>query len=68
MTKYENKYKNGYRELYIPVYSKSWTFLSEFVDSTLVAMATKSENASVTNTFGPGTAPIACKVVELYGF
>ena len=38
-------------------------------------MATKPENASITNTFGSGARPIqsepvcvTCKVVELYGF
>ena len=63
MIKYEKKYKNGYRKLYIPVQSESWTFrvshiLSEIDDSTLVAMATKSENASITNAFGPGATPM----------
>ncbi len=32
--------------------------MSENVDSTPVAMATKSENASISNTFGPDTRPI----------
>ena len=58
---------------------KSWAFrishiLSEIVDSAPVAMATKSENTSISTTFGPGAAPmhyeslcIVWDVVELCG-
>ncbi len=48
--------------------------LSEIDDATLVATATKSENAPITKTFEPSARPIqcepvyiACKVVDLYG-
>ena len=37
---------------------QSQPYLSEIVDSTSIAMATKSENASIVNTFVPGTMPM----------
>ena len=48
--------------------------MSEIVDSGPIAMATKSENATISNTFGPGTMPVQYEslcnvwnVVELCG-